>query len=170
MITRTVFFLPIMLMLSFASSAAERAYTWTDENGTRHFSEDPPYDGSITADQIELLPAPSAGNIGGENDFYSVINQANRMEKKRLASEKLIAERLQAEVEARSANPAAQTPPPSTGWNNTQQQAGFYPGYPQQGNSGPRPVPGNRPFLDRTVEPRQLPTYTPKSPFGGNQR
>ena len=169
MITRTVYLLPVLLMLPFAVSAADKAYTWTDENGTRHFSEDPPYDGSVTAEQIELLPAPSAGNIGAENDFYSVSNQADRMEKKRLANEKLIAERLQAEVDARRANPAAQTPPPSTGWNNTQQQTGFYPGYPQQVNSGPRPVSGNKPFPNRNAAEKQLPTYKPKSSFGGNK-
>ena len=166
MITRAVYFLPLLLMLAFASSAAEQAYTWTDENGTRHFSEEPPYDDSITAEQIELLPAPSAGNIGGENDFYSVANQADRMEKKRLANEKLIAERLQAEVDARRANTAAQAPPPSTGWNNTQQQTGFNPGYPQPVNSAPRPESGYKPFLDGPAAPNQLPVYKPKPSFG----
>ena len=163
---RAVYFLSILLVLPFAQSSAEQAYTWTDQNGTRHFSEDPPHDGSITAAQIELLPAPSAGNIGGDNDFYSVINQADRMEKKRLANEKLIAARLQAEAEARKAAAAAQTPPPSTETNKTQEYSNFFPGYPQQVNSGPRPVPGNKPYLDKPVAPKQLPTYKPRTSFG----
>jgi hypothetical protein len=133
---RAVNLIAILSVLPFAQAGAEQAYTWTDENGTRHFSEDPPFDESITAEQIDLLPAPSAGNIGGDNDFYSVINQADRMEKKRLANEKLIAERLQAEVEARKADRETQTPSlPAR--NNSQENTMRYPGYPQQVNSFP---------------------------------
>ena len=163
---RAVYFLSVLLVLPFTQSKAEQAYTWTDHNGTRHFSEDPPHDESINAAQIELLPAPSAGNIGGDNDFYSVSNQADRMEKKRLANEKLIAARLQAEAEARKAAAAAETTPPSTGTNNTQEYTSYFPGYPQQVNSGPRPLPGNKPYLDRPVAPTQRPTYKPQTSIG----
>lgn len=161
--TRTVFPLFILLLLPSAHSSAEQAYTWIDKSGTTHFSESPPYDETISAEQINLLPAPSAGNISGD-DFYSVVKQANRMEKKRLENEKLIAKRLQAEAELRKASAAAAQQTPYQ--QNTQGQTRYYPAYPYYPNPGYRPGHGYRPHPGRPGHPVHLPAYKPRTSLG----
>lgn len=161
--TRTVFPILILLLLPIAQSSAEQAYTWIDKNGTTHFSESPPHDETIGAEQINLLPAPSAGNVSGD-DFYSVVKQADRMEKKRLENERLIAERLQAEAEARkaSAEAAQQTPYRK----NTQEQTSYYPAYPYYPNPGYRPGYGHKPHPGKPGHPVHLPAYKPRASIG----
>lgn len=106
--------IPVFLALVavFPGSGAGTVFTWVDDNGVTWFSDTPPGDESVSTRLIEELPPPVAGEPGGDN-FYSVINQARRMESQRLLAEKLKAERLQAEAEARQARAemlAAQQP------------------------------------------------------------
>ena len=154
---RATCLLTTLLLLPAAGFSAEQAYTWTDENGTRHFSEEPPFDETIPAKKIDLLPAPSAGTIGGDSDYYSVANQADRMEKKRLESEKLTAERLQAEIEASKASSEAETTVQTPDQENAQGYTNIYPRYPKQFNNGPQHRPGNRPRPKQPLEPDQRP-------------
>ena len=156
----TVFPVFILLLLPIAQSGAEQAYTWIDESGTTHFSESPPYDEAIDAEQINLLPAPSTGNISGD-DFYSIANQADRMEKKRLENEKLIAERLQLEAEARKAN--AEAAQKTTYQDNTQEQTRYYPAYPYYPYAGHRPKHGHEPHAGRPGHPEHLPAHKPRT-------
>jgi len=161
--TRTVFPIVILLLLPIAQSSAEQAYTWIDESGTTHFSEAPPNNKTISVEQINLLPAPSTGSIS-DGDFYSVVKQADRMEKKRLENEKLIAERLQVEAEARKASAEAAQQAPHQ--NNSQEQTSYYPAYPYYRNPGHRPGYGHKPNPGKPGNPVHLPAYKPRASLG----
>jgi hypothetical protein len=117
----------IVLLLAAPAVTSAQVYTWIDEDGVTHFSESPSEDSSITIEQVEILPPPSAGNTVDEN-FYSVVNQANRMEARRLENMKIIAERQQAEAETKraiaEAQSAKQSPYQDTG------DSRYYPAYP----------------------------------------
>jgi hypothetical protein len=96
----------ILLTIFSGSSAGPVVYMWVDDSGITCFSDTLPGDDSLTVKLIEDLPQPAAG-IPGDEDFYSVVNQAKRMENQRLLNEKLMAERLQAEAEANRARAEA---------------------------------------------------------------
>jgi hypothetical protein len=162
---RTVFFLSILLLLPLAQSGAEQAYTWIDESGTTHFSEAPPHNEAVNAEQINLLPAPSAGNIS-DSDFYSVVNQADRMERRRLENEKLTAERLQAEAEAARARAEAQAAQQTSNQQDMQEDTRYYPAYPLYGNYGRRPGYDNKPHHGKPGRPEHLPAHRPMTSLG----
>jgi hypothetical protein len=96
----------LVLLATISTSGAEVVYTWVDASGITCFSDTPPTDESISVGLIENLPPPAAG-MPADEDFYSVANQARRMETQRLLAEKLKAERLQAEAEAHQARTEA---------------------------------------------------------------
>ena len=81
-------------------------YRWVDPNGVTHFSETPPPDPAVQPAMIELSPPPPPPP--DYDDYYSVVRQAERMERRRLENEKLEAERRQAEAEAMRARIEAQ--------------------------------------------------------------
>jgi len=169
---RTVSPLLIFLLLPIAQSSAEQAYTWVDENGTTHFSEAPPNSEAISAEQINLLPAPSAGKIVG-NDFYSVANQADRMERTRLENEKLTAERLQADAEAKKARAEARAIQQTPYQQDTQEDTRYYSAYPYYSNNRHRPGRpgyGHKPHPGKPGKPGNLPAGRPMSSLGVRSR
>ncbi len=117
----------IVLLLAALPVGSTQVYTWTDNKGVTHFSESPPRDESISVEQLEILPPPSAGNTTDEN-FYSVVNQANRMETRRLENMKIIAERQQAEAETKRAAAEARAARQSSYQDNDNTR--YYPAYP----------------------------------------
>lgn len=126
---------------------AGAVYTWVDPDGVTHFSETPPPYPGVPARMIELAPLPPPP--AEHDDYYSVIRQAERMEKRRLENEKLEAERLRAEAEARRARIEAEavTQPPVIYPDGETVFFPAYPYYPSYG-SGHREKPwrpGNRP-------------------------
>ena len=133
----------VLALLTTATVCANEVYSWVDEQGTTHFSEVQPDNQSHPAEQIDLLPPPKSGN-SEKDDYYSVINQANRMETRRLENEKLEAERRRAEAEAKRAAAeahAARSTPPQ---NYVNEQPRYYPSYPLYGY---RPPYGRHPGL-----------------------
>jgi hypothetical protein len=96
----------LALLVALSTSSAAPVFTWVDSRGITYFSDTPPTDESVSVNQVEVLPPPAAG-MPVDADFYSVVNQAQRMETRRLLSEKLTAERLQAEAEASRARAEA---------------------------------------------------------------
>ncbi len=164
---RSVSLLIIFLLLPVAQSSAGQAYTWVDENGTTHFSEAPPHDKTISAEGINLLPAPSTGNIAGD-DFYSVANQADRMERTRLENEKLIAERLQAEAEAKKAR--AEATQQIQYQQNTQDDTRYYPAYPYYQGNRYRPGHGHKPHPGKPGQTKHLSRQRPMTSLGGRAR
>jgi len=133
---------------------AGAVYTWVDPGGVTHFSETPPPEPGVQPRMIELTPLPPPPP--DYDDYYSVIRQAERMEKRRLENEKLEAERLLAEAEARrarmEAEAAAQAPE-----GYADDDAVYLPAYPYYPGFGPGY--GNRPWRpgDRPGHPGHWP-------------
>jgi len=135
----------LVLLASVDRASAGEIYTWTDAAGITHYSETPPPDHFLQARPIELPELPP---VMPPDDYYSVINQLNRMQTQRLENEKLIAERKRAEAEARQAIAEAEARQQEP--DDQEAAPGYYPAYPLYGYRPPygwRPGkrPGNRP-------------------------
>jgi Domain of unknown function (DUF4124) len=132
-------------------------YSWVDPHGVTHFSETPPPDPAIQPAMIELRPLPPP--LADDDDYYSVVRQAERMERNRLENEKLEAERRQAEAEAIRARIEAQAAlqTPDTHVDPAFGYLPVYPGYPGYG-----PGHGNRTWLPGQYPNR--PGYWPGQP------
>ena len=164
-------FLYILISLPVAANDAEQVYTWVDDSGTTYFSETPPQEAATEAQLIEVLP-PSGVAPGkvADDDYYSVINQVERMQTRRLENEKLVAERKQAEAEASKARAEAQAVLQNA-YNND--SVSYYPVYsyypryrrhrPWRGH-GHRPGHGYRPGHSRPGRPRTSLGKTPGMP------
>ena len=137
MTQRTVIYLSLLLTLPAALASAAQVYTWLDEAGVTHFSETPPPDPATDIQLVDILPPPASADtpIG---DFYSVINQADRMESSRLANEKLAAEKKQADAEASRARAEAAALQQGA-YNNSDDDTRYYPVYPYYPRYGHRP-------------------------------
>jgi hypothetical protein len=98
--------LVLLLLVALQPAVADPVYSWVDASGITHFSQMPPPQGTEQAMQLELPRYPAAPLP--DDDYYSVANQAARMEFRRLEREKLEAQRRLAEAEARRARAEAQ--------------------------------------------------------------
>ena len=139
-----------IITLSVSANSAEQVYTWVDDAGTTHFSEAPPLEQASDANLIEVLPASGAPPDNTiDDDFYSVINQAERMQTRRLESEKLAAEKKLAEAQASKARAEAQAALQNAYRRDNTSYYPAYPYYPRYGyrhpRHGKRPGHGNRP-------------------------
>ena len=160
---RLIFITCCLAGMQQIQAVAGTVYTWVDAQGVTHFSETPPPDPGVQPAMIELRPPPPPSEY---DDYYSVIRQAERMERRRLENDKLEAERLQAEAEAMrariEAEAAMQTPD-----TNADDSFGYLPVYP--GYPGYVPGYGNRPWRpgDRPGRPGHWPAppgYWPGQP------
>ena len=141
---------------SMTHAIATPVFTWVDQDGVTHFSESPPEDASVESFQINLEQAPAAGPAQ-DDDYFSVVNQAGRMEKSRLENEKVRTERLQAEAAARQAATANQ-PRSASNYNDTNRYYPVYPYYGYRPGYHPGFKPGHRPG-NRPGRPGQLPDF-----------
>jgi len=137
----------IMLVAALPVAWSAPVYTWTDADGITHFSEAPPADDQLEHTVRNIEPAPVAGTPVGD-DYYSVANQAARMEARRLERERIRAETLRAEAEARRADAAAAATAREQAAEQVQDRGtGFYPlypYYPYYSYGGHRPYPASR--------------------------
>jgi hypothetical protein len=167
------------LAMLVVTAEAGTVYRWTDASGAVHFSDQPPPEGAGPAAEVDLAPAP-AGPAAG-SDYYSITNQARRMEQQRLE-----AERQQAETEAARRRAAAgdQAPPPSAtpasegegggpGWivgpgywapglrpGHGPPGAGWWPQFPERPAQRPPQRPGpDRPGPGRPPIEREPPSF-----------
>ena len=99
---KTIRALPGLLLLLPALASAASVYTWTDDRGVTHFSETPPPDSMADTRRLEINPPPAMGPAF-DDDHFSVINQARRMQQSRLENERARTERLKAEAQAKQA-------------------------------------------------------------------
>jgi hypothetical protein len=132
-----------LVAFSMAHAVATPVFTWVDRDGVTHYSESPPEDDSVESFMIELEQAPAAGPAQ-DDDYFSVVNQAGRMEKSRLENEKARTERLQAEAEVRQAAAASQ-PRPTSNDTDTNRYYLAYPNYGYRPGYRPGFKPGLRP-------------------------
>ena len=89
-------------------------YRWQDAQGQVHFSDQPPADPAAPVETY-LLPKRSPASSDPEGDYYSVENQARRLEAERLKREaaRLEKERQRLEDERRTAELEALRNPPA---------------------------------------------------------
>lgn len=98
-------------------------YTWVDERGVTHLSEEPPVDGRGQRVQVEV-PSPASRSQDADADYYSIANQNQRMQARRREREQYLAEReleqerlrLQREELASRAYDSDVVSQTSTGW------------------------------------------------------
>ncbi len=109
--TRFSLLLQLILFLLFGLAQADPVYTWVDSAGTTHFSQTPP-ENPLTGTGVLELPPPGP-YAPAADDYYSVANQAARMEATRLKAEKLRAETetLRAQAAATKNKPPYAEPP-----------------------------------------------------------
>jgi hypothetical protein len=134
----------LVLLTLVSGTGAGPVYQWVDRNGITWFSDTPPPDAFVGVNLIEDLPPPAAGTRV-DDDFYSVINQARRMETQRLLSEKLRAERLQAEAEASRAQAEALAAQQPVIQYESQPGLYAYPYYPRYHHHRPGRHPEHKP-------------------------
>lgn len=79
------------------ASAANKltAYKWTDADGVTHYGEAPPADHAARRIDLERIPAPVEAV-----DYYSILKQAQRMERQRLERERQRAAQQEARLHA----------------------------------------------------------------------
>jgi hypothetical protein len=139
--------LPIFLTLSVSFASAAQVYTWVDDSGVTHFSETPPAERTTDTQLIDITPTEAPASEA-DNEFYSVVNQADRMEARRLENEKLVAEKKQADAEARKARAEAaaiQQRSYNESADDNPRYYPIYPYYPRYGHHPGRPGQGHKP-------------------------
>lgn len=157
--------LQLLLLLFISPALAGPVYRWIDAGGITHFSETPPVDTAATVQVLELPPPPP---YNPDDDYYSVANQAARMEAARLERDRVHAEQLRAEAALRQAQAAAEpVQPPAPAEPVTIPVYTYrhfrYPGYgspprvePRHHRHSRRPLPPGaapRPFDPRFNQP-----------------
>ena len=139
----------IFMMLAGTSVPAVTIHTWVDENGVRHYADAPPDRSATAASQFEIPASATATDSG--DDYYSIVNQwerlraereadaARALERERLASQERVARAAAAPDYGpeRSEYDSYPIYPPSGGrrWG----PHGGPPGHP--GHDGPQPAP-----------------------------
>jgi hypothetical protein len=151
--------------LAAGPALAQPVYRWTDASGEVHFSDRPPPGAAQPVEQVDVAPVPAAPPA---DDYYSVVNQARRMEELRLERERQSAE---IEVLQRQAAPPPEPPRPAPAPEQGASRGiwlappvywgpGSWPGQRPPHRPGwddsDRPHPGHRPPPDRPrPEPRR---------------
>lgn len=164
--------LPILLTLSVSFASAAQVYTWVDDSGVTHFSETPPAEHIADTQLIDITPTEAPAS-NADNDFYSVVNQADRMEARRLENEKLAAEKQQANAEASKARAEAAAIQQGSYNDSADDNSRYYPAYPYypgygrhpgRPGHGHKPVHPVHPVYSRPKNPRTSLGKTPGMP------
>ena len=109
----------VISLAAITSAQADGLYRWFDSEGQLHFSDRPPV-GAHEADRLHM-PSFAPPALTPDQDPYSILNQAKRLEVQREAMARERRERLdkereyllrQREIELQ--RQAQQAPPPST--------------------------------------------------------
>jgi hypothetical protein len=161
--------LPILLTLSASFAGAAQVYTWVDDSGVTHFSETPPAAQVSETQLIEITPSATPASVA-DDDFYSVVNQADRMEARRLENEKLAAEKKQANAEASKARAEAAAIQQGAYNDNVSDSSRYYPAYPYYPRYGHHPGRPGRPGHGfkpvHPVHPRYARPKNPRTSLG----
>jgi len=69
---------------------SEQVYTWIDEYGVKHFSNDPPPEGATVVEKTEELPYDEAKDqkrMERDEQYFNELKQKNRENDKKIAEE-----------------------------------------------------------------------------------
>lgn len=139
-------------------------YKWEDAQGQVHYSDRPPAGPAISVERY-ALPAQAPTEPSPEGDYYSVENQAKRLEQARLeresaraarARERQEEERRAAELEALRKPPETPAPQPPLDRYPvyTLPFPPPWPAYPHRPSHRPHPPHPPHPPLGRPKEPK----------------
>jgi hypothetical protein len=160
-----------LLFLALGTPAgADQVYTWIDAAGVTHFSDESPEDSALEIDRLHMSTPAEADRVSGD-DYYSVINQATRMEARRLESAKSNALRKRAEAEARRADAEALATIEINLKDYSEDDTRYYPLYPyyphhrhHKSRKHSRKRPGHLPDFHRPGFPSTRPGHVPAKP------
>ena len=125
-------FLALALFLSIAANVgAVTVHTWLDGDGIRHYADAPPVSADARSEQFVIAVTPASGT-DSEDDYYSIVNQWQRMREERDESNALKLERERIRAEERAAKAAAEA-------DSARYNARGYGGYPYVLNGFGRP-------------------------------
>ena len=157
----------LLLILTTPLAGASQVFTWVDDTGVTHFSETPPVDAPEDSRLIDLdTPAPR-GPVTTGDDFYSVVNQARRMEIRRLENEKLAAEKKQAYAEARKARAEATAIQQGAyNYNNSPRYYPVFSYYPRYGHHPWKPGHGHKPRPEHPIHSGHTRSKNPRTSLG----
>lgn len=79
--------LGLFLLSPVSAVFAAEIHKWVDQDGITHYSEILPADDEIITEKLELPDSYSTEPQASEDGYYSVFNQASRLEASRLARE-----------------------------------------------------------------------------------
>ncbi|MBX9605344.1 MAG: DUF4124 domain-containing protein [Gammaproteobacteria bacterium] len=132
-----------------APVGAVTVHTWVDEQGVTHFADAPP-GGAQPSNEVEVDEGPM--DARAEDDYYSIVNQWQRLRAEREAQDALALERDRLDAERAPSPPVAPTPAPEDDPMFLSPYYGFgagrYPGHhhhppPLEDYSGPPSPPGS---------------------------
>ena len=157
----------LLLILTTPLAGASQVFTWVDDTGVTHFSETPPVDAPEDSRLIDLDTPPPRGPVTTGDDFYSVVNQARRMEIRRLENEKLAAEKKQAYAEARKARAEATAIQQGAyNYNNSPRYYPVFSYYPRYGHHPWKPGHGHKPRPEHPIHPGHTRPKNPRTSLG----
>ena len=145
----------VMSMLFSAAAAAVIVHTWVDADGVRHFADAPPADNQASS-EVKIDDAPPGVDV--DTDYYSIVNQWQRLRAEREAQAALDLERERVDAEQRaSATPPATEPPRAMDYPH-------YYGYPLPPYGLPTPLPSgdNGPPSPRNAHVNTAPPVWPR--------
>ena len=96
----------ISLFAMGANVSAVTVHTWIDDDGVRHYSDEPPVSAATAPEQI-VIADTFATATKSDDDYYSIVNQWQRMREEREESNALKLERERIRAEERAAKAAA---------------------------------------------------------------
>lgn len=90
------------LALYDGTAVADAVYTWVDDDGVTHYSDTPPSKGSPGAGEVETVAMPGGFPEVAEvtDNYYSIVNQWQRIQEERARKEELDLERRRLRLEA----------------------------------------------------------------------
>ena len=89
-IAKSVLIAAVLATVLAAPVGAVTVHTWVDEQGVTHFADAPP-GGAQPSNEVEVDEGPTKGRA--EDDYYSIVNQWQRLRAEREAQDALALER-----------------------------------------------------------------------------
>lgn len=132
-----------------APAGAVTVHTWVDEQGVTHFADAPP-GGAQPSNEVEVDEGPA--DPRADDDYYSIVNQWQRLRAEREAQDALALERDRLDAERSPPSPSAPSAVPEDDPIFISPYYGFgagrYPGHhhpapPLEDYSGPPSPPGS---------------------------
>lgn len=87
---------------SLLPAQAAVVHKWVDADGVTHYSDQAP---EPSTTQVTMIEVAETRSVKGNNDFYSIVNQWQRMHKERIEYEKLKLEQAKQKAAQQSATP-----------------------------------------------------------------